>query len=372
MATKRDYYDVLEVPRSASADDLKKAYRKLAMKYHPDRNKDDSSEGKFKEINEAYEVLSDEGKRDTYDRFGHAGVQGGFGSQGFDGFGFGGLGDIFETFFGGARSASRNTPRRGSDLRYNLTITFNEAAFGCEKELDIGRSEVCSVCHGSKSEPDSKPETCPTCNGSGQIRRSQTSVFGQFVNVTTCSQCRGEGTIVTKPCKQCKGSGREDKRRKIKVTIPAGVDEGSQIRFSSEGSAGSYGGPPGNLYVHLSVIKHENFLREGDDILYDLPINFAQAALGDQVQVPTLDGDTKLKIPKGTQTGHIFRFKNEGIPHLSRSGRGDLLVNVTVVTPQALDENQTKLLKELSKSLGQAQLPKGKKGFFDRISDIFK
>ena len=372
MANKKDYYDVLGVSRSAAADELKKAYRKLAMKYHPDRNKNDGAEDKFKEVNEAYEVLSDEDKRNTYDRFGHAGVQGGFGGGGFDGFGFGGLGDIFETFFGGAKSTARNTPRRGADLRYNLTISFDEAAFGCNKELDIGRSEVCSVCHGSKSEPDNKAETCPTCNGSGQVRRSQSSVFGQFVNVTTCNQCRGEGTIITKPCKQCKGSGREDKRRKIKVTIPAGVDEDSQIRFTGEGSAGSFGGPPGNLYVHLSVKKHDDFLREGDDILYDLPINFAQAALGDQVEVPTLNGKTKLKLPKGTHTGHIFRFKGKGIPHLSRSGRGDLLIKVTVVTPQDPDENQSKLLKELGKTLGTAEMPQQKKGFFDRISDIFK
>jgi len=373
MANKKDYYDALGVARSASADDMKKAYRTLAMKYHPDRNKDDGAEEKFKEITEAYEVLSDEGKRDTYDRFGHAGVQGGFGGgQGFDGFGFGGLGDIFETFFGGASSTSRRTPHRGSDLRYNMIITFNEAAFGCEKDLEIGRSEVCSVCHGSKSEPDRKPETCPTCHGSGQVRRSQTSIFGQFVNVTTCNQCRGEGKIITNPCKQCKGSGREDKKRKIKVTIPAGVDEGSQIRFTGEGSAGSFGGPPGNLYVHLSIEKHENFLREGDDILYDLAVNFTQAALGDQVEVPTLDGKDKLKIPKGTQTGHIFRFKDKGIPHLSRAGRGNLLVKVTVVTPHDLNENQTKLLKDLGKTLGTAQMPQGKKGFFNRISDIFK
>lgn len=372
MANKRDYYDVLGIARSASADDVKKSYRKLAMKYHPDRNKDDGAEEKFKEINEAYEILSDEEKRSTYDRFGHAGVQGGFASGGFDGFGFGGLGDIFETFFGGTRSTARNTPRRGVDLRYNLTIPFNEAAFGTEKELEIGRSEVCSVCHGTKSEPGSKPETCSTCNGSGQIRRSQASVFGQFVNVTTCNQCHGEGVVVTKPCKQCKGTGREDKKRKIRVTIPAGVDEGSQIRFAGEGSAGSYGGPPGNLYVHLSVKDHDDFMREGDDILYDLPINFAQAALGDQVDVPTLNGKEKLKIPKGTHTGHIFRFKGKGIPHLNRSGRGDLLIKVTVVTPQDLDDNQSKLLKELGKTLGTAEMPQYKKGFFNRISDIFK
>ncbi|MBT7289586.1 MAG: molecular chaperone DnaJ, partial [Chloroflexi bacterium] len=369
----RDYYDVLGVPRSATADDLKKAYRKLAMKYHPDRNKDAGAEDKFKEASEAYEVLSDEGKRDTFDRFGHAGVQGGFGgSGGFEGFGFGGLGDIFETFFGGSRSTSQNTPRRGSDLRYNFGITFDEAAFGSEKELKIARSEVCAVCHGSKSEPGSKSETCPTCNGSGQVRRSQTSVFGNFVNVATCNQCKGEGTIISKPCKHCNGSGREDKQRKIKVNIPAGVDDGSQIRFSGEGGAGVHGGPAGNLYVHLSVKKHDKFSREGDDIHYNQPINFTQAVLGDEIEVPTLNGNTKLKIPKGTQTGHIFRFKGKGVSHLSRSGQGDLLVKVHVVTPQTLDEKQEKLLQDLAKTMGQAVLPKEKKGFFDRISDIFK
>ncbi len=373
MAKKKDYYEVLGVSRSASNVDLKKAYRKLAMKYHPDRNNSDGAEEKFKEINEAYEVLSDEGKRDAYDRFGHAGPYGDFGGGGFGGFNFGGgLGDIFETFFGGARATTRNTPRRGSDLRYNLTISFEEAAFGSDRELEIKRSELCSVCHGSKSEPDHKPETCSACNGSGQVRRSQNSIFGHFVNVTTCDQCNGQGTIITHPCKQCKGSGREEKKRKIKVTIPPGVDSGSQIRFAGEGNAGTFGGPQGNLYVHLTVESHEHFIRQGDDILHEFPINFSQAALGDEVEVPTLDGTTKLKIPKGTQTGHIFRFKGKGIPHLSRSGNGDLLIKLTVVTPQSLDDEQARLLAELGKSLGTAQMPQQKKGFFNRISDIFK
>ena len=370
MATKRDYYDVLGVPRSASAEEIKKAFRKLALQYHPDRNSEDTAEERFKEINEAYEVLSDAGRRAAYDRFGHAGGQGGWG-QGFEGFGFGGLGDIFEAFFGGPTTATRRAPQRGADLRYNLTISFEEVVFGCEKELEVVRTEICSLCHGLGSEPGSRPEKCPACGGSGRIRRAQSSIFGQFINVTTCNRCHGEGRIITRPCPQCHGEGKERKQRKIAVRIPAGVDDGSQIRLSGEGNASSRGGLPGNLYVTLSVRRHKFFKRDGDDILYDLPINFAQAALGDRVEVPTVDGGITLEIPRATQTGKVFRLKGKGVPHLRESGCGDQLVRVQVITPQSLNENQTRLFQELAKTLGKAVRPREKRGFFDKISDIF-
>lgn len=371
MTTKRDYYEVLGVNRDASASEIKKAYRQLAFQYHPDHNQHDEAEGRFKEINEAYEVLSNAEKRDMYDRFGHTSTQGGW-SQGFDGFGSG-LGDIFESFFGGGTtSTSHKSPRRGSDLRYDLTISFEEAAFGCEKEIEIVRSEVCSVCHGLRTEQGTKPEKCSTCNGSGQIRRSQSSIFGQFVNVTACPQCQGEGTVITKPCKQCQGTGKESRQRKVKVKVPAGVDHGSNIRFSGEANSGIRGGPAGNLYVSLNVKEHDLFKREGDDIYFDLPVNFTQAALGDQINIPSLNGELMLNIPKGTQTDHVFRFKEKGVPHLRKSGRGDLLVRIKVVTPQNLDDYQTKLLRQFDKTLGKATMPTDKKGFFDKIGYMFR
>ena len=368
MANKRDYYDILGVERNASDDEIKKAFRKLAFQYHPDHNRDQGAEEKFKEVKEAYDILSDTEKRAAYDRFGHAGVQG-FGGRGFEGFDFGGFGDIFDAFFGGA--ARRPGPQQGADLSYNLTISFEEAVFGTEKELEIVRTEVCSVCKGSRSEPGSQPARCPTCNGTGEVRRTQRSIFGQFINVTACSRCHGEGRIITKPCTHCNGQGRERFGRKIAVKIPPGVDEGTQIRLSSEGDAGKQGGPQGNLYVSLSVQKHKFFQREGDNILYELPINFAQAALGDEVQIPTVDGDITLKIPAGSQTGKLFRFKEKGVPHLRRPGRGDQLVRLFVVTPSSLDETQKKLLKELAKTLGKATLPKEDRSFFEKIKDTF-
>jgi molecular chaperone DnaJ len=370
MANKRDYYEVLGVDRNASGAEIKKAFRKLAMQSHPDRNKDHGAEGRFKEINEAYEVLSDPEKRAAYDRFGHAGTQG-FGGRGFEGFDFGGFGDIFEAFFGGLGTARRTGPRQGEDLRYSLTISFEEAVFGCEKEVEIVRVEVCSVCHGTKHEPGSEPETCSACNGTGEVRRAQRSIFGQFINVTTCSQCYGEGSIITKPCPDCKGQGRERKARKVVIKVPPGVDDDIQIRLSGEGDVGRNGGSPGNLYVTLSVREHKLFKRDGDHILYELPINFAQAALGDEVEIPTLDDGFTLKIPAGCQNGRTFRLKEKGVPHLRGHGRGDQLVRVHVVTPQSLDDKQQRLFKELAKSLGQATLPHEDKSFFDKIKDTF-
>jgi molecular chaperone DnaJ len=370
MARKRDYYEVLGVDRNASAADIKKAFRKLAFKHHPDRNRDDGAEEKFKEISEAYDVLSDEDKRSAYDRFGHAGAQG-FGGRGFEGFDFGGFGDIFEAFFGGATTSRRAGPQRGGDLRYSLTISFEDAVFGCDREVEIVRTERCSVCRGTKSEPGSQPEKCPSCNGSGEVRRAQRSIFGQFINVTACSQCRGEGRIITRPCHNCKGQGSERAVRKIEIKVPGGVDSGTQIRLTGEGDVGRNGGSPGNLYVNLSVKKHKFFKRDGNDILYELPLNFAQAALGDDIQIPTLDGDTALKVPAGCQTGRIFRLREKGVPYLRGRGRGDQLVRVHVATPQSLDAKQKKLFQELAETLEEAKMPGQDKGLFDKMKDTF-
>ncbi len=371
MATKRDYYEVLGVDRNASEEDIKRAYRKLAFKYHPDHNRNHGAAESFKEVTEAYETLKDSQKRAAYDRFGHAGAHG-FGARGFDGFDFGGIGDIFDAFFGGAGGTARRAgPQRGADLNYGLEITFEEAVFGCDKEMEIVRSERCSACHGTRCELGSQPEQCPECKGSGQVRRAQRSIFGQFVNLATCATCRGEGKLVTDPCKHCGGKGRERASRKISVKMPPGVDSNTQIRLSGEGDAGTRGGGPGNLYVTLSVKKHKSFKREGDDILYDLPINFAQAALGDELEVPTVDGKEKLKIPAGTQHGKVFRLKEKGVPHLRREGRGDQLVRLHVVTPESLDPKQKKLFRELAGSLGEANMPGEDKGLFDKIRDSF-
>ncbi len=350
MAVKRDYYEVLGVPRDATTDEIKRAFRRLAFQYHPDRNREDGAEERFKEINEAYEVLSDAEKRAAYDRFGHDGAPGFF-ARGFEGFDFGGFGDIFEAFFGGV-SAARRAPQRGADLRCSVTISFEEAALGCEKEVQITRTEMCPTCRGSGAKPGTQPRRCPTCNGTGQVRQVRRSIFGQFVNTTVCRQCHGDGTIVTEACPDCRGAGTQKHKRTISIEIPPGVDSNSTIRLTGEGDAGLRGGSPGNLYVTLSVRKHKFFTRQGDDVLFELPINFAQAALGTEVEVPTLYGPCKLSIPAGSQTGEIFRLKDKGIPHLRRSGRGDQLVRLLVVTPQSLTKEQRRLFEELGKTLG--------------------
>ncbi len=354
MRAKRDYYEVLGIDRNASEEKIKKAFRELAFKYHPDHNHDDGAEEKFKELNEAYEVLSDPDKRAAYDRFGHGGGGELFG-QGFENFDFSGFGDIFDAFFGGATTVNRQTAQSGADLHRRITITLEEAAFGIEKEIDILRTENCSMCQGTGSEPNTQPERCPNCSGTGQVRRVQQSIFGRFTNITPCPRCQGEGRIITKPCPQCRGTGKEKHQRSLRVKIPAGVEDGSRIRLSSEGDAGSRGGPSGNLYLSLSVKQHEFFTREGDDILYELPINFAQATLGADVEVPTLEGNTKLKILAGSQTGKVFRLKNKGIPHLRGNGRGDQLITLLVVTPESLTERQRRLFEELAKTLGPAK-----------------
>lgn len=362
MSIKRDYYEVLGIGRNATDEEIKKAFRKLAFSYHPDHNRDGGAGEKFKEVNEAYEVLSDSEKRAAYDRFGQGGAEGFFG-RGFEDFGFGGFGDIFEAFFGGTTTATRHAPQPGAALHYGITITLEEAAFGCEKEINISRTENCSLCHGIGCKPGSQPSRCPSCNGTGQVRRVQQSIFGRFTTTTTCSQCHGEGRVITDPCPQCRGRGKEKRQRSISVKIPAGVDEGSQIRLSGEGEAGTRGGSPGNLYITLSIEPHEVFIRDDDNILYELPINIAQAALGVEVEVPTLDGKTKLRVSAGSQTGKVFRLKGKGVPHLHRSGCGDQLVSLFVVTPDSLTRKQRQLLQELANSLGPAKRVPQKQDF---------
>ena len=357
MPPKQDYYQALGIDRNATDEEIKRAFRKLAFKYHPDHNRDGGTEEKFKEINEAYEVLSDADKRAAYDRFGHSGAEGFFG-RGFEGFDFSGFGDIFDAFFGGATTATRPAPQHGADIAYRVTITFEEAAFGCEKELKISRTENCSQCQGTGGQSGSQPSRCPNCNGSGQVRRVQQSIFGRFTNITTCSKCHGEGSIITKPCHQCRGSGREKQQRHISIRIPGGVDDGTQIRLSGEGEAGTRGGPSGSLYTTLSVKQHELFTRDGDDILYELPINFAQAALGAKAAVPTLYGEVELEVPAGCQSGKVFRLRNKGIPHLHRNGQGDQIVKLLVVTPDKLTKQQRQLFQELADSLNSTKRDK--------------
>ena len=367
--TKRDYYEVLGVDRNASEEDLKRAFRKLAFQYHPDRNKDSDAEARFKEINEAYEILSDTEKRSSYDRFGPDGVQGGFG-RGFEGFeGFNGFGDIFDAFFGGTGSRGRQGAQPGSDLRTQIDLDFEEAVFGAEKQIELDRYERCSRCAGKRSEPGSQPAKCTACNGSGEVRRVQQSIFGQFVNVATCSSCRGEGVRIATPCTQCRGAGKEHKPKKVMVKIPPGVDSGTQLRLSGEGDAGGRGGPPGNLYVAIAVRTHQHFERRNDDILHTLGVNLAQASLGTTAAVPTVDGDVEMRIPAGTQSGQVFRLRGKGVPHLQSSGRGDQLVTVRVIIPSELTDEQKRLLAELGKTFHAQEDAKDDKGFLGKIID---
>ncbi len=356
MSSKRDYYEVLGVDRNASADEIKKAFRKLAFQFHPDHNQNADSEAKFKELNEAYSVLSDEEKRAAYDRFGHAGVDGSFG-QGFGDFGFGGgFGSIFEDFFdafsggGGQKGA-----RRGSDLHQQITVTFEEAALGCSVDIRINRLEQCSNCNGSGARPGSSTSRCPECNGNGKIKRVQQSLFGQFTNITTCPRCNGEGRIVTDPCPQCHGSGRERKEHTMKLKVPAGIDNGTSLKLNGQGDIGEKGAPAGDLYVAIEVQPHPFFTRDGTDIIYDLHINIAQAALGTEVEVPTLYGNEKLKIPAGSQSGRVFTLKGKGIQHLRRNAKGDQLVRLMVVTPEKLSKEQRRLFEELEKTFAKSE-----------------
>ena len=359
MAIKRDYYEVLGVSRNASENDIKKAFRRLAFQYHPDHNSDSGSAEIFKEINEAYQVLSDSEKRDTYNRYGRIDVGG---MEGFSG--FGGLGEIFESFFsgftgipfGGARSRA---PQRGDNLQASLTISFKEAAFGCKKELEIQRIEYCPSCHGSGSKAGTNPEKekCSDCQGTGQIRKVQQSIFGHFSVPSTCPRCKGSGRIITDPCSQCHGQGRIRVKRTLEIDVPAGVDDGSRMKVEGEGEFGLFGGGTGSLYVNFSVKPHKLFKRDGADILCEAAINFAQAALGDEIAIPSLDGEQTLKIPAGTQSGKIFRIKGKGVSQINGRGKGDQFVRVFVVTPGRLDKQQQQLFQELAEKLPQAQLP---------------
>jgi molecular chaperone DnaJ len=371
MATaKRDYYEVLGVDRNASAEDVKKAFRRLAMKFHPDRNKEDGAEAQFKEIGEAYEVLSDPEKRAAYDRYGHAGLGNFDFGRGFEGADFAGFGDIFEAFFGGTATGRRTREaQRGADRRADIELELEDAAFGCDRDVDLERTERCVRCGGTGSEPGSQLARCNTCDGAGQVRRVSRSFFGQFVNIATCSQCRGEGRIVTNPCGECRGSGREKRRRALRVKIPAGVSDGSRMRLNGEGDAGMNGGQPGHLYVYINVLPHPHFAREEDDLIFDLQMNPAQAALGFEAEVPTLEGDAvTVKVPAGTQGGRVFTVRGKGVQRLHEGGRGDLLVRASVVTPTDLTDEQKDLLQKLAESFG-TPVGNGDKGIFGKIKD---
>ncbi len=374
MAEKRDFYEVLGVSKTATDDELKKAYRKLAKQYHPDLNPDDkTAEAKFKEVSEAYEILSDKEKRSRYDQFGHAGVDpsygGGAGAGGFGGFGGFDMGDIFGDIFGGfggfnSRGQSRRGPQRGSHVYADVTVSFEEAAFGCEKEISVYRIENCDDCGGSGAKPGTETVTCMVCGGSGQVRTTQRTILGNMQTVTTCSACNGKGSVVKEPCPKCAGKGKVKRNKKMKVKIPAGIDDGQTISLSGQGNVGEKGAPNGDLYVSVRVKPSSEFKRNGYDVSYEMDISFAEAALGATVEVPTLDGKVKYEIPEGTQPGTVFRFKGKGIPYLKRSGRGDQYIMVNVVVPKKLTQKQKDLLREFAGMTKQKS-----KGIFDKKKD---
>ena len=375
---KRDYYEVLGVQKGATDAEIKKAYRKLAKENHPDLNPGDkAAEARFKEANEAYEVLSDSDKRARYDQFGFAGVDpnygagsGGYGG-GFDGsFDFGDLGDIFGSFFGGSGfggggRSSRNGPQRGESLRVGLTITFEEAAFGCEKEVVLERVEQCETCHGSGAAPGTSPETCSNCGGSGQVQQRRQTPMGVFATTGPCPRCGGKGKIIKSPCRDCGGSGQVRRRKTIKVNIPAGIDDGQIVSLRGQGNAGKNGGPAGDLLITVMVQPHELFRRDGVDVFCEAPITFAQAVLGAELEIPTIDGKVKYSIPEGTQTGTVFRLKGKGIPVLNGRGRGDQYVTVTIETPRNLNKEQKEALRRFSETLGESNYEK-RKSFFKK------
>ncbi len=376
MATKRDYYEILEVDKKASTDEIKSAYRKLAMQYHPDKNKSPDAEEKFKEISESYAVLSDQNKRQQYDQFGHAGIDMRYSQEDifrgvdfedlFQGFGSGssgrGRGGIFDILFGGQREG----PRKGSDILYELSINLEDAAFGKAVELEVPRTETCDTCHGSGAKPGTSPKQCSSCRGSGQVNRTQNTPFGRFMTTSTCGTCHGTGTIIDSPCSTCHGSGNVRRRRKIEVKIPPGVDTGSRLRVTGEGEAGEKGGPTGDLYVEMNMRPHNVFTRNENDIVMEATISFTQAALGDDIIVPTLDGKAEMKIPPGTQNGNVFRLKGKGIPGLYNSGKGDELVRIKVVVPTKLTDRQKELLREFALISGERTKSKS---IFDKVRD---
>ena len=371
MAEKRDYYEVLGVPRTASKDQIKDVYRKLALQFHPDRNKSPEAEDKFKEISEAYAVLSDDEKRQQYDTLGHAGFDQRYTKEDiFRGADFDsifrdlGVGDLFRAFFGGGFGGGgfgggfQERVSRGQDIEYYVEITFEEAVRGIEKEIEVPRTEKCDVCQGSGASPGTSPRTCPRCNGAGKVQNMRKSSFAMYVQVTACPTCGGKGVLIDSLCKNCRGSGLVKKRRRISVRIPAGIDEGYQLRLRGEGEMPSGGGEPGDLYVAVHVKPHELFLREGDDLLHVLIISYPQAALGGEVAIPTFEGPTTLKIRAGTQAGETIRLKGKGMPHFRGYGRGDLLVRIGISVPEKLTPQQKVLLEQLSRELGENAQPR--------------
>jgi molecular chaperone DnaJ len=374
MAIKRDYYEVLGVPRDASDEEIKRAFRKAAQRHHPDVDPSDGAELRFKELNEAYRILSDRQRRTAYDMFGHAGVDGASGG-GFEGFGggFGPFGDIFDAFFGGSPAGTRQRRRvvAGADLRYDLTIDFAEAVAGVTKEVTFPTLVTCNVCEGSGGEPGSEPERCPDCNGTGERRRVSQTILGQMVNITACPRCGGEGRIIGVPCHSCNGDGRIRQERRLVVTVPAGIDSGQRIALEGQGEAGPRGGPSGDLYVQVTVREHAELMRRGTELFYELPVTFPQAALGGSLTVPTVEGSETVEVPPGTQSGTEIRLRGRGVPRLRGAGRGDLHVIVTVVVPQKPSKAERDLLKQLGDVSGPAVLPKGGPGLLDRLRDLF-
>ena len=371
---KRDYYEVLGVSKGASDDEIKKAYKKMARKYHPGLNPDNKeAEEKFKEVNEAYEVLSDSTKKARYDQYGHAGVDPNFGAGGFGGgfdgnFDFGDLGDIFGSFFGGGfggggRRSNPNAPQRGESIRLSLSITFEEAAFGCEKDVSVERMEQCGTCHGNGCAAGTTPEVCPDCRGSGQVQVRRQTPMGVFATTSPCGRCGGKGKIIHQPCPDCKGAGSVRKRKTIKASIPAGIDNGQTISIRGQGHAGKNGGPAGDLLITITVKPHELFRREGTSILCDAPITFAQAVLGAELEIPTIDGKVKYDLPEGTQSGTTFRLKGKGIPSINGRGRGDQYVTVYIETPRNLNKEQKEALKKFAETVGDTNYEERRKFF---------
>lgn len=374
-AEKRDYYEVLGVDKSASEDEIKRAYKKMARKYHPDLNPDNKeAEEKFKEVNEAYEVLSDSDKKARYDQFGFAGVDSNYGAgagggaYGAGGFDFGDLGDIFGSFFGGgfgsAQRRNPNAPQRGESIRLSVTISFEEAAFGCKKEISVSKVEQCPDCHGTGCAPGTTPEICPDCRGTGSVRTTQRTPFGMVQSQGPCPKCGGTGKLIHQPCPTCKGKANVRRNRKLNVNIPAGIDDGQTISMKGQGNAGRDGGPAGDLLVTVSVRPHESFERDGSSVLSAADISFAQAALGADIEVPTLDGKVKLTIPEGTQPGSVFRLRGKGIPYLRGSGRGDQYVTVNIAVPKGLSGSQKEALRAYAKAMGESVPESG--GIFGR------
>ncbi|MBA2265966.1 MAG: molecular chaperone DnaJ [Chloroflexi bacterium] len=375
MAVKRDYYDILGVERGADDAEIKRAFRRLAQLHHPDVDRNDGAEQRFKELNEAYRVLSDRQRRSAYDMFGHAGVDGAAagGFEGFGGGGFGPFGDIFDAFFGGAPAGARRRTRvvAGADLRYDLTIEFAEAVFGVTREIVFPTSVTCANCDGAGGEPGTEPETCPECNGSGEKRRVAQTILGQMVNIVACGRCRGEGRITATPCAVCGGDGLTREERTVTVSIPAGIDDGQRIALEGQGEAGPRGGPNGDLYVAVTVREHPQLVRRGTELYHELPITFPQAALGASLSVPTVEDSEEIEIPAGAQSGHEIRLRGKGVPRLRGAGRGDLHVILNVIVPTKLSKHERELLRQLGEVSGPAVIPKGGGSVFDRLRDLF-